>query len=78
MRWAMIGFVLGAVVPVAYGSYGMYQSHIYFASLGPNETACGMSALGSFVMLFMIGPFCGMIGAGSGWIASQINWWAAL
>jgi hypothetical protein len=37
-----------------------------------------MGALGAMAMIFVIGPFCGMIGAGSGWIASGINWWAAL
>jgi hypothetical protein len=56
----------------------MYRNQLYLASLSPNEAACGMGALGSFVMIFMIGPFCGMIGAGFGWIASGIDWWAAL
>ena len=74
----MIGFALGAAIPVAFGSYGMYQHELYLASLGPNETACGTGSLGSFIMIFMIGPFCGMIGAGAGWIASDIDWWAAL
>ena len=75
VRWAMIGFVLSAAIPVAFGSYGMYQDQIHLASLGPTEGACGMGALGSLVMIFMIGPFCGMIGAGSGWIAWGIDWW---
>lgn len=74
----MIGFALGAAVPVAFGMYGIHQHNIYVASLGPNEGACGMGALGAMAMIFVIGPFCGMIGAGSGWIASGINWWAAL
>ena len=74
----MIGFTVGAAAPVAFGIYGMHQHNIYVASLGPNEAACGMGALGAMAMIFVIGPFCGMIGAGSGWIASGINWGAAL
>lgn len=73
-RWAVIGFALGAAVPVAFGMYGIHQHNIYVASLGPNEGACGMGALGALAMIFVIGPFCGMFGAGSGWIASGINW----
>lgn len=79
-RWrlAMIGFAVGAAAPVAIGMYGIHQHNIYIASLGPNEDVCGTGALGAMVMIFVIGPFLGMIGACSGWIASQINWWAAL
>ena len=69
---------LGAAVPVAFGSYGMYQHNIYLASLGPNEAACGNGALGALAMIFVVGPVCGMIGAGSGWIASGIDWLGAL
>ena len=71
-RWALTGFVIAAAAPVSFGMYGMYQHNLYIASLGPNEAACGMGALGSLAMMFVVGPFCGTIGAGAGWIASRI------
>ena len=77
-RWALVGFAIAAAVPVAFGMYGMHQHNLYVASLGPNEAACGMGALGSLAIIFVIGPFCGMIGAGAGWVASGIDWWSAL
>ena len=77
-RWTIIGFALGAAVPVAFGTYGMHQHNIYLASLGQNEAACGTGAIGAMAMIFIVGPVCGMIGAGSGWIAAGIDWLAAL
>ena len=77
-RWALIGFALGAAVPVAVGIHGMHQHSLSIASLGPNEAACGAGALAALAMMLVVGPFCGMIGAGAGWIASGIDWWAAL
>ena len=73
-RWAMIGFALGAILPVGFGAYGIHQHSIYLASLAPGEAACGMGALGSLAMIFVIGPFCGMIGAASSWAAAAIDW----
>ncbi len=73
-RWAMIGFVLGATLPNGFGAYGIHQHSIYVASLAPGEAACGMGALGSLAMIFVIGPFCGMIGAASSWAAAAIDW----
>ena len=77
-QWALIGFALGAIVPIGYGVYGMQRHYAYVSSLGPNEAACGMGALGPMAMIFVVGPFCGIIGALSGWIASGIDWWSAL
>ena len=68
----MTGFAFGAAAPVGYGIYGMHQHNIYVASLGPNEGVCGMGALGALAMIFVIGPFCGIVCAGLGWIASGI------
>ena len=70
-RWALIGFACGASLPVAYGLYGMQHHFVYIASLAPGETACGLGALGSMAMIFVVGPICGMIGA----LASQVGWW---
>ena len=77
-RWALIGFALGAALPVAYGVYGMQQHYAYIVSLAPGEAACGMGAIGPLAMMFVIGPFCGMIGAASGWAAAAIDWGSAL
>lgn len=73
-RWALIGFALGAALPVAYGAYGMQQHYAYIASWAPGEAACGMGALGSLAMIFVTGPFGGMIGAAAGWAAAAIDW----
>ncbi len=70
----MIGFALGAALPVAFGTYGMQQQYAYVASLAPGEAACGMGAFGSLAMILVIGPFCGMIGAVSGWAAAVLKW----
>lgn len=56
---------------MAYGLYGMQRDYVYIASLAPGEAACGMGALGSMAMMFVVGPICGMIGA----MASQFGWW---
>lgn len=76
-KWAMVGFALGAAAPVALGVLGMHQHDMYVASLGPNESACGMIAFGAIVMIFVLGPISGLIGAGLGLIASGIDRWNA-
>ena len=62
-RWALIGFVLGVSLPVAYGLYRMHRYHVYIASLALGESACGTGALGSLGMTFVIAPICGLVGA---------------
>jgi hypothetical protein len=78
MRWSLIGFAIGAALPISYGMYGMHQFNVYVASLPPDTGVCGNSVLGSLALIFVIGPFCGMIGAASGWTAAAIDWWGAL
>jgi hypothetical protein len=78
MRWALIGFAIGAALPIGYGMYGMHQFNVYAASLPRDAIVCGNSVLGSLALIFVIGPFCGMIGAASGWTAAAIDWWGAL
>ena len=73
-RWALIGFAVGAAAPATFGLYGMQQHYAYVSSLGPNEAACGMGALGAIAMIVVAGPFCGMFGATLGWVTSGINW----
>jgi hypothetical protein len=50
----------------------MQQHYASVSSLGPNEAACGMGALGALAMIFVVGPLCGIVGAFSGWIASRV------
>ena len=71
-HWAVIGAVLGALLPIGYGCYMIYQNRQYNASLGPNGTGCGMSALGAVLMIFVAGPFCCIIGGVSGWTAGLV------
>ncbi len=73
-RWALIGFVLGAAPPLAYGVYGMQQHYSYVAASAPGEAACATGALRSLAVIFVISPFIGLIGAGSGWAASGFHW----
>jgi len=76
-RWAVAGFLLGAALPVGYGIYGLQQHVVYTASLAPGEGACGMGALAAAMMICVVGPFCGAIGAASGWTAAMAKLWAA-
>ena len=73
VRWALVGFALGAAIPWAYGLYGMYQFNVYAASLPPDTGACGNGALASLALIILVGPMCGMVGAAAGWIASGIR-----
>ena len=71
-RWALIGFLLGAALPVGYGIYSVHQFRLYVASLPPNTIACGNAVLGAFVLILVVGPFFGMIGAAFGWLAAAM------
>lgn len=76
-RWrsAAIGFAVGASLPVGFGMFGMYHESVYLASLPHDENtgACGMGMLTMFMMIFIVGPFCGTIGALFGMAVSSIG-----
>ena len=78
-RWrrVIVAFAVASAAPVAFGMYRMYQHQIYVASLEPNEASCGTGAFGALIMIFVVGPFCGSVGAGTGWIMSGMNWWSS-
>jgi len=79
MLWALIGFALGAALPVGYGIHLKYQFRDYVASLPEDVGICGMPVLGYLALMFVGGPFCGLIGAASGLVAAAINdWWTAI
>ena len=69
-RWAITGLIVGTAIPVAFGAYKLYRAAAYHASLPPGTAACGMSALGAIMIIVVIGPIFGLIGAVCGWIAS--------
>ncbi len=65
VRRAIIGFVIGAAVPVSLG-VNMYVHEIaYRSSLprAPNSAFCGMGMLAAFVLVFTVGPVCSAVGA---------------
>lgn len=73
LRWVLIGFMIGASIPVAWGAYMLYRASLYAASLPPGTAQCGMGSLAAMiVMIVLIGsaPICGLVGGFVGWIAS--------
>ena len=72
LRWALAGMCLGATPPVGLGCYGIYQFNHYVASLPAGSSVCGMPMLGSIFLIFLVGPTCGFIGGGAGWIMAAI------
>jgi hypothetical protein len=74
---AIIGFLIGAGVPITAGII-MLQAHwAHVASLPPGDAACGMSALGAFGLILFAGPVGGFLGclfgAAAGWLGSQVR-----
>lgn len=61
-RWVTTGSLLAAVVPESFTAYELHREFTYAASLPPGTAACGMDALVALMIMFMGGPFCGMIG----------------
>ena len=72
-RWALVGGLAGAAVPIALGAYGLHRESVYAASLPPGSYGCGMASLGALVVMVGGGPLGGLLGAVTGWIASKIR-----
>lgn len=74
----LIGFWIGASLPVLYGYWWIAQETAYRNSLptGPDFGDCGMGSLGATLMYFFVGPIlspvCGALGAG----VSALSLWA--
>ena len=69
--WPLLGFLIFASVPVAFGFYGLRRESLYYASLPPGTAACGMGSLGAMVLIVFVGPIFGLVGAACGWIVSR-------
>ena len=72
-RATLLGFLIPAGVPFAFGVYVMAHELAYFASLRPGEGACGMGMLMAWSMILIIAPVCGGIGATIVAIASAVD-----
>lgn len=72
--WALIGFGISVALPIGAGVYSIYQFNVYVATLPPGTAVCGNPVLGAYVLILIGGPFCGFLGAASGWAAAMINW----
>ncbi len=70
LKWALVGFALGAATPVANGVYGIHEFNVYAASLPPGTFVCGNPMIASIAMILVIGPIGGLIGAAAGWAAA--------
>ncbi|TWU60886.1 hypothetical protein Poly51_11680 [Rubripirellula tenax] len=72
LRWAMIGFILAAAVPVIFGIRGTVYQWTYLANvtLGPNEAHCGNPI--PFILIFFVGPICGIMGAAGGAFCASV------
>jgi len=70
--WLVLGFLLGAALPICFGLRAMFQFNQYVTSLPPNTPVCGNPQLGALVMIIVVGPIGGLIGAASGWVANEV------
>ena len=70
----IVGFVIGSAFPIAYGIFWMCHEVAHHASLprDPNLGRCGMGMMVACLMTFIVGPTCGAIGAGVGFVFSTI------
>ncbi|MEZ6144445.1 MAG: hypothetical protein R3B91_03220 [Planctomycetaceae bacterium] len=73
IRATIIGFVLGATIPIAYGIYIIDRTHSYWESFAndPNTGFCGMPIVGAWVIIFAGGPIGAMCGAMIGRIGAR-------
>jgi hypothetical protein len=76
-RWraALIGFAVGATLPVGFAVYLLYQESTYQASLpkGEEMAACGTTKLVAIFLMVVGGPLCGAVGAAFSVVAQAIT-----
>ncbi|MGB7325689.1 MAG: hypothetical protein WBD31_12515 [Rubripirellula sp.] len=66
----LLGFAIGAAIPVGMGVYSIAQSSAYEATLPPGSATCGMPMLGAMFMIFFGGPCGGLVGGLVGAVVS--------
>lgn len=72
---ALIGFAVGAGLPVAYGMYVLIEFHRYVDSLPPGDGVCGMPALLGYMLIFIGSPALGVLcGATAALCAGTWRW----
>ncbi|TWU48476.1 hypothetical protein [Rubripirellula reticaptiva] len=69
----LLGFAIGAAIPVGMGVYSIAQFSAYQATLPSGSATCGMPMLGAMMIIFFGGPFGGLIGALVGGAVSYFN-----
>lgn len=70
---ALMGFVLTAAVPVAFGLLALRSEWTYSASRPAGSGSCGTGLLAAVMLIAVGGPFFGTIGGLGGWL---IGIWA--
>jgi hypothetical protein len=73
IRFAAIGFVIGAMPAIGLGVHGLKEHAIQIASLAPGEAACGMPGLAAFTVICVIAPISGITAAASVWAAARLG-----
>ena len=63
-RWVLVGFLLGAAIPLGLGTFSIYSDTIYCASLPADKRImCGMGSLAATMIMMFGAPTLGGIGA---------------
>lgn len=75
MNLIVAGFWTGVVIPVGIGFYWMSQTSAYYANLprAPHTANCGMSMLAAWMMILVVGPVGGLVGAFAGLAITEIS-----
>jgi len=63
IRNAIVGFVIGAAIPVTFGVYVIHDFYAAIAAEPPGVAACGMPFLFGFAVILFGGPLGGVLGS---------------
>lgn len=67
-QWALMGSVMAAALPIAFGLLALRSELAYAVPRPPGVAKCGMGALAAFMMIVIGGPLFGAIGGVVGWL----------